>query len=152
MKKCCFAGHGDIHDETIKEKIYIEAERLYIEDGVKTFWVGNYGDFDRYSASAIEKLKKKYTDIMLELVIPYLTKTIICNKEHYSCFNNIIIANIPQNTLPRVKIIKTNEYMVNSSEYLISYIDHTWGGAYKTFTYANRKKHIKVINIGNLKK
>ena len=152
MKKCCFAGHSDIHDETIKEKIYIEAERLYREQGVKAFWVGDYGAFDRYSASVIEKLKKKYPDITLELVIPYLTKRIICNKEHYHYFNNIIIADIPQNTLPRVKIIKANEYMVNKCEYLISFIEHTWGGAYKTYMYANRKKHIEVINIGNLKK
>lgn len=48
-----------------------------------------------------------------------------------------------------VAIVKRNEWMIDKSSFLIAYIDHEWGGAYRTFKYAKRKKHIKVINIAN---
>ena len=62
MKKeeiCCFAGHRNIGDIRITDKIEKIARVLIEKDGVKEFWVGKYGDFDRYAASVIRKLKKE---------------------------------------------------------------------------------------------
>jgi hypothetical protein len=37
--------------------------------------------------------------------------------------------------------------MVNNSNFLIAYVDHEWGGAYKTLEYAEKRRKIKIINI-----
>lgn len=149
-KRCCFAGHGSISDtaKTV-EKIKQVAEDLILNYGVKEFWVGHYGSFDGCSASAIRELKKDYPEITLELVIPYLTKSIIEYKVLYDGkFDNILVADVPENTPRKFHLVKGNEYMVDNSDYLICYINHSWGGAYRTYTYARRKKK-KMFNVAD---
>ena len=147
-KICCFAGHKDVRGELIKVKIKETASSLIINDDVRTFWVGNYGSFDRCAAEAINELKAVYHDIVLELVIPYVTNQINCRREHYySFYDSIVTADIPFSTPPRFRILKSNQYMIDKSSFLICFVSHSWGGAAKTLKYAERKKHIKVFNI-----
>ena len=56
------------------------------------------------------------------------------------------VADIPENTPKRFYITKTNEYMVNNSDFLICYIQKSWGGAVTTYKYAKRKK-LQIFNI-----
>jgi len=147
LKTCCFAGHRKIYDSETKEKVLETIAALYKEKGVRRFLVGNYGDFDRICSFAVSEFKKKCNDVKLELVIPYLTKSINSNWNYFERYDNIFIPDIPINTPFKAKIIKTNEYMVNHSEFLISYINYTWGGAYTTYEYEKRKG-VNVINLG----
>lgn len=149
MKKCCFAGHSEIYNEdslfdTVKKK----AEELIIQKGVNEFWVGNYGTFDHLAASAVRELKKKFPNITLTLVIPYLTKELNeYNKEYQQKYDFILVSEIPEKTPKKYYILKANEYMVNNSDYLICFIRYSWGGAAKTLEYAKRKKHISIFNL-----
>ncbi len=147
-KRCCFAGHSDIsYNADIREKIKAIAEDLITDHNVKEFWVGHYGGFDRCCSSAIRELQKVYKEIRLELVIPYITKDINEYKElYYKDFDTILMADIPLNTPKRFQIIKGNEYVVDNCDFLICYIERHYGGAYRTFTYARRKKK-KIFNL-----
>ncbi len=146
-KRCCFAGHSDIWDSNLREKLKTVAEDLIVNHNVKEFWVGNYGTFDGTSASVIKELQKTYTDIKLDLVIPYLTKTLNEYKElYYQKCDNILVADVPENTPKRFYITKANEYMVDNSQYLICYIQRSWGGAITTYKYAKRRK-LQIFNI-----
>lgn len=147
IKRCCFAGHSDIWDNTLAEKIKSVAEDLIVNHNVKEFWVGNYGNFDGSAASVIRELQRTYSNVKLDLVIPYLTKSINEYKElYYKKCDNILIADIPENTPKRFHITKANEYMVNYSDFLICYIQRSWGGAITTYKYAKRKK-LQIFNI-----
>jgi len=149
-KRCCFAGHSKVYDPSIVEKIVEKARQLVEEYGITDFWVGNYGAFDGYAASAVRKLKAKYPQISLSLVIPYLTKEINEYREdYYKNYDSIIMADIPETTPRNLKIIKANEFMINNSDFLISYVNYSWGGAVKTVEYAIKKK-IQVVNLGSL--
>lgn len=76
-KICCFAGHSKIYtDKNIEFKVYEKCEELITKADVTTFWVGNYGAFDRLAASTIRQLKEKYSHIELDLVLPYITEAI----------------------------------------------------------------------------
>ena len=144
--RCTFSGHSEIHNSNLVETIKNTAKELIIEHGVNEFWVGHYGDFDHYAAKAIRELKQEY-DIELVLVIPYLTKEIEEYKEeYYRNFDAIIMAEIPEKTPKKLKIIKANQYMVNESGYLICYVKNSWGGAAKTLEYAKQKKK-KIYNL-----
>ncbi len=146
-KRCCFARHSDIWENNLPEKIKTAAENLIVNHNVKEFWVGNYGKFDNIAFCAIRELQKVYSDIELDLVIPYLTKDINKNSElyHKKC-DNILIADIPQNTPKRFYIKKANEYIVDNSHFLICCIQTSWGGAINTYKYAKRKK-LQIFNI-----
>lgn len=151
IKRCCFAGHSEVYDSSIKSLICQKAAELIENENVREFWVGNYGHFDYYAANAVKELKAIYNDISIELVIPYLTYDINANYKMYNEeYDDIIMAQIPENTPKRFYIIKANEYMVNNSDFCICYINHTWGGSARTYKYAKSRAHIKVINLGSV--
>ncbi len=146
---CYFAGHSDISGERgLFEQVVKTITTLIEEEGVTEFWVGNYGGFDRLSAKAVREVKKSHPEIELNLIIPYLTKEIneYC-KEYQKNFDNIIVADIPENTPEKFKILKTNQYAVNNSDYLVCFVRYPFGGAAKTLDFAKRVKEIKIINV-----
>lgn len=151
-KICCFAGHsGIIETENLKLKVYEKCEELITDCGVTIFWVGHYGDFDRLAANCVRELKEKYPNIRLELILPYVTKSISrCKEIFYHNFDCMIMADMNEKIPKRYRIIKCNQYMVNNSSYLIAYVNYSFGGAAMTLEYA-RKKEITVFNFGNYK-
>ncbi len=146
-KNCCFAGHDESYGENMKDKIKICAKKLIKDESVGIFMVGNYGGFDRIAASAIRSLKTKYQNIRLELIVPYLTAEIVAEKDWYiRQYDSVIIADIPESAPKRYGIIYANKYLVKKSDFMIAHIDHTYGGAYKTFLYAKRNG-VDIIDI-----
>ncbi len=145
--RCCFAGHRDMYDNKAKDRVKSIAEELITRHNVDEFWIGNYGSFDSCCVSAIRELKKVYPHIEIDLVIPYLTKEINEYKElYYKKYDHILVADIGFNTPKTLHIIKANEYMVKNCQFLICYINHTWGGAAKTYSYAKRKR-LQIYNV-----
>ena len=151
MKCCCFAGHSEINDTSeLYKKLLLTIEKLITNENVTEFRVGNYGKFDGLSAKAVRELKEKYPHIKLELVIPYLTASVTQYKEfYYKNYDSLLMAEIPEKTPKRLQIIKCNEYMVNSVDFVVCYINHSWGGAAKTTDFA-RRKNKTIINLGTL--
>lgn len=149
-KICCFAGHSDIYNkDNIYQKLLPATEELILKEGVNIFRVGNYGDFDALSAKAVRALKDRYPHIKLELIIPYLTSSINEYKEqYYNNYDSIIIADIPEKTPKSLRIIKANQYMVRNSDFLLCFVERSFGGAFKTLEYAQKKRDIKTINLG----
>ena len=146
---CCFAGHSQIFcADDLYNKLVILIEKMITEEKVSEFWVGNYGEFDSLSAKAVRSLKNEHPDVRLILIIPYLTSDINENKEqYYEKYDSILIADNPDNTPHRYKIIKRNEYMVKNSDFIICFVRHSWGGAYRTFKYAGSCQHIHIVKI-----
>ena len=70
-ERCCFCGHGDIHDINLNAKIKNIVEYLINNYNIKEFWVGNYGAFDRTAANIVREFKSVYQNIKLYLVLPY---------------------------------------------------------------------------------
>lgn len=152
-KRCCFAGHGKIYlDKSLELKVYEKCEELIKNYGVTEFWAGNYGAFDHLAARVVRRLKEKYPNIELDLVIPYITESINQYKEKYDKdYDYILMADMPENTPTKYKILKCNQYMVDCSDYLMAYVNYSFGGAVKTLEYAQRKKHIEIFNLGDWK-
>ena len=150
VKRCCFAGHREVLDGETKNKIKEIAVKLIKGHNVTEFWVGNYGRFDACAALAIRELKDGgYPEIKLNLIIPYLTKEIENHQELYhKNYDKVTVADLPLTTPKKFWIIKANEYMVDNSDFLICYIDHDYGGAYRTYSYAKSKK-LEIFNVAD---
>lgn len=148
-KICCFAGHSELFNvDDLCIKLISTVENLIVKENINEFWVGNYGAFDKLSAKAITKLKRKYPEIKLNLIIPYLTSEINKYKKYYyEIYDNILMADIPLKTPIKARIVKCNQYMIKKSEYLVCFINHSWGGAAKTLEYAKKNKKIQIINL-----
>ena len=153
MKKkiCTFAGHADIFDEqSIKQKLKDEIINLIENENVDTFYCGDKGDFDRFCAECVNKLKTQYSFIESYMILSYLPgKKNEFDSNPYKDFDGTIYPYGLEFVPKRFAIVKRNEWVIDNSSFLITYINHKWGGAYRTLEYAKRKKHIQFINIAN---
>jgi len=148
-KICCFAGHHDFYDtDNTKERLIQLITKLIENEDVNELWVGHYGRFDALAGECVREVKKKYSHIKLNLVIPYVTNEINEYKEfYYRNYDNILIADIPENAPRRFHISYCNKYMVQKSDFIICYVSHSFGGAAKTMKYAKNQKNIRIFNL-----
>ncbi len=138
MKTCTFFGHRDAPQNirvAIKEKI----TELIAQHGVERFYVGNHGQFDSMVCSVLKEIKAIYPQIEYARVLAYFPK-------EKSPEENTILPEGIELCHPRFAINYTNQWMLEHSDYIIAYIKHSWGGAYKFFEKAKKNKKI-VINI-----
>lgn len=137
-----FCGHRNIsqaESQRLTSLLYTELEKL-IKDGADTFLLGGYGDFDLLCAQTVKRLKEKYPDIISTLVIPYIDRDY--NKDLYDDSEYPPLEKVPK----KFAILKRNEYMVQKSDVVITYVVFSWGGAYETLQYAKRKKKF-IVNL-----
>ena len=151
QKICKFAGHGEIYGEnTLKEKLKKEIINLIERYGVNTFYNGGKGQFDWLCADCVKELRKDYPFIKSYMIFSYLPgKKNEFDSNPYKNFDGTIYPYGLEFVPKRFAIVKRNEWVIDNSSFLITYINHKWGGAYRTLEYAKRKKHIQFINIAN---
>lgn len=148
MKSCFFIGHRETSDE-ILPYIAETAERLIREENVTVFYVGGYGNFDRFAGKAIIQLKKKYAGIELFLVIPYHPADRLI--ETPPGYDGTFYPDGMETVSRRYAIAKADRKMIEISNYLIAYVTHSVSNAYDLLEYAlQRQKRglIRVINLG----
>ncbi len=142
MYSCTFIGHSDC-DGNIKENLCIAIEKLINEYNVTLFYVGTHGKFDYYAYAVLKELEKIYK-IEIFVVLSNLTHVPEYIKGAKTVFPDIV-AKSPY----KYAIIKRNRYMIEKSEFLICYINHTFSNTYNFVKFATGKnKHI--INLGRL--
>ncbi len=137
-----FCGHRQV-DDSDKVKLWLSTvcENLILKGG-KTFYLGGYGEFDLMVKHVLVELKKKYPNIEILLIVPYLNHNMDTKGYDGTIYPEI------ENTPPRFAISKRNKYMVEHAEYLVAYVLRP-GGAEKTMTHARRKKK-NIISYPNL--
>ena len=142
LDSCVFIGHSEAYGVD-SMKLYKTIENA-IEQGVTLFLNGGMGHFDYMCAQTVAELKKEYSDIRSELVIPYLT----FQPRTMKYFDSSIYPDGFEKYHFKAAIPKRNRRMVDQSQMAICYVTHGWGGAAQTMKYAIRKK-LQIINIGN---
>lgn len=151
MRICCtFAGHKSIV-ERIDDKLYNCILDLVINKNVSCFYVGNNGDFDMMCAKTIRRIKREFNekDIKLYLVIPKMSMTISNNREYYEeMYDEIIIPYESNAAHYKAMITIRNKWMVENSDYIVTYIKTEYGGAYNTCKYA-QNQNIVIIDLVN---
>ncbi len=151
-KICSFAGHANISNkEEVKIKLKKEVINLIENENVTTFYSGGKGDFDWLCAHTVGELRKEYPFIKSYWILSYMPK----GKDDYTeriskVFDGTVYPDI-ENAPRRLAIIKRNEWMIDKSDFLVAYVNHNWGGAYKTLKYAEKKTQYKNNSCMNLK-
>ncbi len=142
-KTAVFIGHSECYNlsRELVKKIIIK----HINIGVINFLNGGQGEFDRLCAYCVYELQKKYANIKNYIVIPYISFSIFDKK----IFDEIIFPDNFEKYYFKSAILERNKYMVENSSYAICYINHSWGGAAKTFKLA-LKRDLKIYNFGSM--
>ena len=134
---CCFFGHKDT-PSSVYVKLEEAIEKVIVEDGVFSFFVGNQGQFDSMALSALRKLKLKYPHINYNVVLAYMP----AEKEMWSPYeySETMLPEGIESVHPRYAISWRNKWMVNESDMVICYITHGWGGAARYVEIAAKKQ------------
>ena len=143
-KICFFVGHRDA-PEAVRPLLAEAVERHIIEYSVTDFIVGHYGRFDAMAAGTVRRSKERHPEVTLTLLLPYYPPTGDTN-DYDSTYFPLGLENVPK----PFAIVRANEHMIRSSDYLICY-DCGEIGKTRDFTALARKLEKRgVIHIENL--
>ena len=153
IQTCCFTGHRELPAGwgrwTLTKKLE-QAIIEQIEKGIRFFGAGGARGFDTLVAQTVLKLKQKYPDIKLILVLPCLTQTRGWPIEDVEQYERIKAKadKVVYTSLEYKKgcMFKRNRHLVDNSSVCICYLIKDSGGTAYTASYA-KKQGVKVINI-----
>lgn len=133
---CTFFGHRDAPNKT--EPILRSTLIDLIENkNVDTFYVGNNGAFDFMVRKNLKLLKSDFPHITYAVVLAYIPgERDGCGDTDYS---DTIYPDVLDCTPPKYAITKRNQWMIDSSDYVVTYVKHAIGGAAKFKELAEKK-------------
>lgn len=141
---CFFIGHRNI-PYSIKKQLTKVVEKHIVEYGVTTFIVGHYGSFDSLVQEVLSEIKQHYVNIRLYLLLPYYQPFNSSNgipKSFDGAFYPEGIENVPK----PYAIVYANKYMIEHSNYLVSYYKHI-GNTRKFIEFAQKREKKGLIKI-----
>ena len=141
MAICTFFGHRECPD-WIKDRLRELLIDLAINHDVDTFYVGNQGRFDAIVRGVLRELKKEYSQINYAVVLAYMPG----KQTEFDDYSDTMLPEGIESVHPRYAISWRNNWMIRQSDYVVTYITHSWGGAALYAEKAKRQKKT-VINI-----
>lgn len=141
-------GHADCPD-SIMPRIEAAIEAQYTLHGINSFYVGNRGRFDGLAASAAKRVKQRYPDLKLYLLLAYHPgeRAVDLTEE----FDNSYYPPL-EGTPRQYAIVKANRHMVDTADSIICYVKHI-GNTRNLLEYAQRrqkKEGIIIENVANM--
>lgn len=147
-RTCAFTGHRIIKNDFDKADLKFKIESL-IKIGYDTFLVGMAIGFDTVVFNVLEKIREN-NDIRIISCIPCVTQSYKFNNAQKKEYDRMTesadeVIFVSQEYTSRC-MQKRNEFMVDNSSCIISYIRRDFGGSVNTVKYAV-KKGITVISV-----
>ena len=144
MAICSFFGHRDA-PESIRYDLKQTLIDLIENKNVDLFYVGHQGKFDSMVKTELKLFSTVYTHINFFVVvydIPYykFTPDEIMNDSLLFPDDSL------EETPPKFRMDRRNKWMVEESDYVVTYVCRNYGGAYK-FKSLAEKRGKTVINL-----
>lgn len=138
-KTVCFTGHRQIIHADIAERLE-EVIEILIGEGFEYFGTGGALGFDTLAARTVIKLKEKYENIRLILVLPYAHQALKWSKENRDEFYDIMkladkVTYISMEYF-RGCFHQRNRRLVDNSSVCVAYQYKNYGGTAYTVDYA----------------
>ena len=130
-----FCGHADFRGNENYEKIILDFLKETLADNSAQIYLGGYGGFDSFALSCCKKYKEYNPSVRLVLITPYIS----VDSEKKSLYDEVVYPGLEDKPL-KFAISYRNRWMVENADFIVCAVDHTWGGAYATYKYAERKK------------
>ncbi len=162
-KKCCFTGYRPAKlpfDVNVKNKEYLDFENLVTsgilklaDEGCSVFYSGMAMGFDIFCAECILLLKKIYkTPLKLICVIPFKGQADTFSEHWRKRYDDILSESdevlILSDEYYKGCYQKRNIFMVDNSDYVLTWFDGKAGGTKNTVDYAIKQNRF-VLNLNN---
>ena len=144
-----FLGHRSLFTHS---NLFEKVEKAILEnadfENKVSFFCGGYGDFDELCAQVCRAVKKKRKNCEVIFVTPYMS---VAQQEkikewiHLGLYDSVVYPPLEQIPL-KFAISKRNEWMISQSDFVIAYVEHSFGGAYQGLHYARRKGK-RIVNL-----
>lgn len=160
FKKCCFSGYRpqkfpfNLNESDIDYGVFLKNLKTtvssLIDDECLVFYTGMAIGFDIIAAETVLKFKENNDNIKLIAVVPFKSQETSFDEEWKTRYYNIINRSDEVITLSEVYHAgcyqNRNKYMVDNSDYVVTWYDGKQGGTRNTLSYAAKKKRF-IINI-----
>ena len=145
MSACTFFGHRDC-PSSIKPQFREVLIDLIENYAVDIFYVGQQGAFDAIVCSVLRNLVSEYPHIRYAVVLERMPP----NRDSLDTrdYSDTMLPEGIESVHPRYAISWRNNWMLNRSDYVVTYITHSWGGAAQFAEKAARMNRY-IINIIN---
>ena len=143
MRSCTFFGHREC-PETIKTKLRDTLIDLIENHAVDLFYVGNQGNFDHYVRCVLRDIKQAYPHIQYAVVLAYMPG----KQNEYDDYSDTMLPEGIESVHPHYAISWRNNWMLKQSDYVVTYITHSWGGAYQ-YAQKARRQVLRTLNLAD---
>lgn len=133
MPTCTFFGHRDCPD-AIRPALRRTLVDLIENHQVNRFYVGNQGSFDCMARAVLRELAEEYPDIRYAVVLAYLPE----RNYQEADYSDTMFPEGLEDVHPRYAISWRNNWMLRESDFVVTYIAHSWGGAARFAKKAKR--------------
>lgn len=137
MSVCTFFGHHDCPAE-VKPKLREVLTDLIENHSVNMFYVGNKGAYDRMVRSVLRELAQEYAHIHYAVVLERMPSK--QSEDYPEDFSDTMLPEGIEEVHPRFAIVWRNKWMLRQSDYVVTYVTHSSGGAAQFAEMAARKK------------
>ena len=146
MSVCTFFGHHDC-PLSIKPMLREALTDLIENHSVDVFYVGNKGAFDRFVRAILRELIQEYPHIRYAVVLERMP--VRRSDDVLEDYSDTMLPEGIEEVHPRFAIVWRNKWMLGQSDFVVTYITHSWGGAAQFAEMAKRQKKT-VINLAEL--
>ena len=136
MKAATFFGHRDFDYSPYQGKILEIITDLIENRGVRKFYNGFRGNFDRICAELVFELKCRYPDIKNILTLSYYGRKDFVLPKFFDESVYLLEKHVP----PKYAISYTNREMIVRADFIVSGVRYHYGGAYAAWDFARRHK------------
>ena len=143
MSACTFFGHRDC-PSSIKSKLRKVLIDLIESHAVDMFYVGQQGSFDSMVRSVLKELVSLYPHINYAVVLERIPP----KRDEFDIrdYSDTMLPEGIETVHPRFAISWRNKWMIKQSDYVVTYVTHSWGGAAQFAELAEKQKKT-VINV-----
>ena len=143
MSACTFFGHRDC-PSSIKSKLRKVLIDLIESHVVDMFYVGQQGSFDSMVRSVLKELVSLYPHINYAVVLERIPP----KRDEFDIrdYSDTMLPEGIETVHPRFAISWRNKWMIKQSDYVVTYVTHSWGGAAQFAELAERQRKT-VINV-----
>ena len=137
MPACTFFGHQDC-PSSVKPKMREVLIDLIENHAVDMFYVGQQGAFDGIVRSVLKELVLVYPHISYAVVLDRLPS----KRDEFDTrdYSDTMLPEGVETVHPRFAISWRNKWMLKQSDYVVTHITHSWGGAAQFAEIANRRR------------
>ena len=143
MSACTFFGHRDC-PRSIKSKLRKVLIDLIESHAVDMFYVGQQGAFDAMVRSVLKELVLLYPHINYAVVLERMPP----KRDEFDTrdYSDTMLPEGIETVHPRFAISWRNKWMIKQSDYVVTYVTHSWGGSAQFAELAERQRKT-VINV-----